>query len=1672
MRLQVPAADSSSVLLPLAPSPTASSPTPELLDAVRDLYERGLYLQAFQRTQGGVPMARWTGTRARVLAGRLLHHLGAVRASRLQWTLAWREAPRDPEVRYYFASLMLKRRGPLPTLAFLDGPVDLETASVELRADLLLCRAECLIALRDFEDAGRWVREALALAPRHPWCHVMHSHLLEEQDRREEALEACRRALALRPWYRPAVQTLADLLTELGRDEEALAFLREASATLEVSSVSGRLALMLGERGLHDEAWAQWERALVLAPMLDAKTFGMLAAMRSDTAYLRGDVALALDLAWVSGSPFHANVARRLEARPEGRRVLLPVRFVRQHHKTCAPATLVSVAALWNVPVAHLQVAEAICYDGTPAYQERHWAATTGWHVREFRVTWESARALLDAGIAFTLTTRAPGSAHLQAVVGYDERRGTLLVRDPSTPHLVEFDTDASLVHFASCGPRGMAMVPLAEAARLDAIELPEAALYDDVHRMDAALVDNERAEALAIVESMARVAPDHRLVWESRRAVAAYDDSSPDALAALEGLRAAHPDDLNYLLAWLGHLGELGRGEERLSVLRERARGPRTHPLIWHSLAADLLSDARHEAEAEWLLLRTLRVHSTFAPAYRSLANLRWTQQRRAEALGLYRAAACLEDTNEGHAWSYFLAAQSQGDTARALAFLTDRFQRLGALNAGPAQTLCRAREELDQTAEAFAVLERARALRPEDGELTLFTAQLHARFGQAEEAKRLLESSRHVREGAWLRASAMLASSRGELEAALIEWELLLILEPLAQDAHAERVRLLTALKGVPAARARLETACARFPHHHGLLRLRVQWAREYDAGTLPAAVAAMLAVHPDDPWALREHSRLLVGEGRREEALAVLDRVALLEPRSASLSFARGRVLEAEGRGDEAAAAYRQSLTLLPSPPATAALLELATTAAERRASLDFVRETLAHAPVIDETVLVVEEYGRQVYSPEELGAWLEALLTRRPESKDVWVARLRHLPREGRKDEALALAERATAHFPLLGQLWLERALVHRARKEAAGERAALERACRLSPGWARPTCELSELLERQGEKDEARAVLERLRRENPLDGTVLGFLAELMWRSDAPDEALAYLTQALRLDVAYGWGWERMVEWSEEAGRLPEAVALARELTARPDNPVAARWKLAELLELQEGEDSLAERLSLLDSVLESAPRMADAHDSRARMLCAAGRHEEALAACSPAIYGGNPPPSLRGRAAWVLAQRGDLRAAIRDMTTVVELSPDYLWGWSQLAEWGESLQDAAVNLRALEALVAQRPESPSLRERMGDARARAGDVEGALAAWALARELAPRRGIPSLKAFDLLLKHRRLDEAATELERAKGLCDEALFEARHLQLAAARGDARAAGVHLKRMVFTLDDDNGWPLSVAKQVVKERGWTSALDSAVELAVHEREGELPQSLARHWGTRQAERPLAWRVWGRLRGLLDSRASAVEAVGAYVERLGELHRVFLMPLFLWMHGGLLRRHVRLWGAMGYALMQMGWMGWAWRWMSDWREYPVRELRPWMLLNVTVLGYLLGNTQEAEDAVERGLGLPEDHARPSLRVWGAFLLALGGSQRALDEALEGLEAPPDEPLLKLLKGLAEAMRAARVSGAQEARAALRRAEAAGGDLRSNGLAQRAYRDAVARIRERVGRDAWSRSG
>ncbi|MFK8112036.1 MAG: hypothetical protein AB8B91_07525, partial [Rubripirellula sp.] len=324
----------------MSESATADTAT---IDQLKTLHQQGLYLQAYEVAKQLGPLKEWTGSDAQLIGGRLAHNLGSERLGRLMHRSAYQTNPNDPEVIYFYALSMMHRRGPLVTWETMREFGDLENASSEVQADWIALRGTVLAMLRDFEVAEQCFEKSMGLHPERPWLHVSKTFLLEQQDRPEEALEAAQRAIELAPWYRPAVQNLAHRLVQAKRDDEALTLMREANRRIESGDVRCQLAALLLELQEYDEAREIYEDLERFFPLqhLDRKRSEWLSARRADAAYYCGDFQSASEHAKLVDNPFYKALAENIASdSADGKRVILPVQFVRQNHLTCAPATL------------------------------------------------------------------------------------------------------------------------------------------------------------------------------------------------------------------------------------------------------------------------------------------------------------------------------------------------------------------------------------------------------------------------------------------------------------------------------------------------------------------------------------------------------------------------------------------------------------------------------------------------------------------------------------------------------------------------------------------------------------------------------------------------------------------------------------------------------------------------------------------------------------------------------------------------------------------------------------------------------------------------------------------------------------------------------------------------------------------------------------------------------------------------------------------------------------------------------------------------------------------------------------------------------------------------------------------------------------------------------------
>src|SRR5436305_6534982 len=290
-------------------------PTAELAP-IRELYARGMYVQALRVAERFGPLEQWTNTPARLLGGRLAIQLGAARLGRWLHLRAYRDTPAHPEAIYYHARYRLERFGPLAAWKFLRSHPDQDwnDAAPEVWADWYVLHAFVCGRLRDFDRAERWLAKAEALSHDRAWLCVERAAVLEFAERAEDGLAAARKSLSLVPDFRPGVQAEAHLLQVLGREREALDRLAEAGAHLESGIVVAHLAALQMDLRHFEDARRSYERYAELSPLRDEDTEKWLAARRADTAYYCGDLVAARENARKADEAFYTAFADRLAA--------------------------------------------------------------------------------------------------------------------------------------------------------------------------------------------------------------------------------------------------------------------------------------------------------------------------------------------------------------------------------------------------------------------------------------------------------------------------------------------------------------------------------------------------------------------------------------------------------------------------------------------------------------------------------------------------------------------------------------------------------------------------------------------------------------------------------------------------------------------------------------------------------------------------------------------------------------------------------------------------------------------------------------------------------------------------------------------------------------------------------------------------------------------------------------------------------------------------------------------------------------------------------------------------------------------------------------------------------------------------------------------------------------
>jgi cellulose synthase operon protein C len=1620
------------------------------LDEIRSLYERGLYLQAYERAKDLGPLKEWRGGSARILASQLARQLGGQRlAEALVWC-ARREEPTNQEVLFFAAFDLLSRRGWQSAWKLAREEAQPGSSPAE-QADWYALRARLLAIVRDFESAHHWLDKAFRLDADSSWLPVEQADVLVLEDRREEALVVIEQAVTERPCNRPTLLTAAELLAESGREEEAISLLSTAAQRLESGAIWAHLGQLQTELGQYVGAVYSFSQVEVCSPLMDKSQRQWLIAMQADLQYFLGARGEAAALARNVGTPRYTAFADRLEHPASGeQRVVLPVGFVRQHHITCAPATLASLCAYWSMGTDHLELAAEICYDGTPSHSERAWAERNGLWVREFCVDWASTCALIDAGIPFTLQTVEPTSAHLQAVIGYDACRKTLIVRDPSNRVSEEYDTESFLERYRPHGPRGMVILPVSQADRAAEIELPEISLYDSLYQFQCHLIGHDREAALVVHNKMAVTAPEHRLTLEAQRRLAAYDEDSPALLESAERLLGLFPESTALRVARIAYLKDFSQRRERIALLEEACRERHVHPIFLIMFARELCGDARERSRALDLAQRGIDRGLT-ANALAVYADLLREGREFAEACTYQRLAACLEYRTERRASSYFAAARLAGQPEEGLAFLHKRVDVLGDQSGEPACTLFFALNELGRTEEGFEVLEASLRQRPDDDTLSITAAEIYLSHGRVSQAEKLLTQAQgRCSMARWLPPAARLAQEAGRPKDALALWREAIERNPLDLAAQSQFARILAVTEGIPAVLAHLEAVAARFPFHRSLLRLCYEWFVPEAPGRAVALLEHLVESEPGDGWAQRELSLRLALCGRWQDALNRLEVALSIDPGSNFGHYLYGWMYERLGDRARAHEGYAQAIKLdVDYGGAISGLLGVCEGSKERHAALALVWRELETQVVYGDGLFAFRAQASSVLEPEDLLERMRLARTERPDLWQSWSALVDQLIETGRMEEALTTAQQACERFQLVPQLWLDLERVHALIGDASGRMVVLEKALVFMPGNEQLVRALADAYEDQGDFVRSRNLLGPAVEHAPLNSTFHGFYASVLWRLDEQEKALEHIALAVRLNPAYDWAWGRLQYWSESLKQPKSLSDALHELTERRPAEVRSWLLLAEYLS---GEEYLDERLAALDRAVLVDPRNPRCHDLRAILLVEAKRYEEALVACSPLVFGDTPPQNLRGRAAWVEAQRGERARAIDAMVAVLAIDQDYSWGWGQLSDWYERTDDAEANLYAAQQLLRLDSQSKVSHGYVADALLRLGQRSEARAVLEHSLRIDPQYRWASRTLFRMQMEDTDLEGATVTLAQMHRQLEDEETTAFSVQLAARRGELDLARTGLTLLLEREETTESY-LSMACWAMLRAGFAQEMFDCLDGVIQTGNNPHAAACRIRFLTDKGQ-------WDECIGLIDSLSVNSDAWrNACIKFITCATRRRYSALLPWLekHSAVLASDDRLWGMAGYALVVTYLYRKTISWLANWQERP--GLANWMLLNLVVA--LRGTGRLAEARAVHHAAIDRFPDENSHRLWLAWDAVLAGDFTPASLVMRGVRT---DELNSYYRFLVQLVRAALAVGTAsnlapslgEAVQILRRAVGAYPALPRNPLLRRVYRQCV----------------
>jgi tetratricopeptide (TPR) repeat protein len=266
-------------------------------------------------------------------------------------------------------------------------------------------------------------------------------------------------------------------------------------------------------------------------------------------------------------------------------------------------------------------------------------------------------------------------------------------------------------------------------------------------------------------------------------------------------------------------------------------------------------------------------------------------------------------------------------------------------------------------------------------------------------------------------------------------------------------------------------------------------------------------------------------------------------------------------------------------------------------------------------------------------------------------------------KGRYAEALPLAEKMTARYPIHGQGWKALGIAFIQTGKNAEALVPMQRAAELLPDDIGVHNYLGNTLNDLGHLNEAELSYRRILKINPAHAEALSNLGNNLRNQGRLNEAEASYSRALQINPNYAEAHNNLGNTLWELGRLDEAeTCFRRAIQLKPDF-VAAHCNLGNNLRSQ---GKLNEAEASYRKAIQLAPNFVEAHNNLAVTLKELGRLDEAVASCRRAVEIKPDYAEAHSNLGGALRETGKLDEAVVSFRRALALKPDFAEASSNL----------------------------------------------------------------------------------------------------------------------------------------------------------------------------------------------------------------------------------------------------------------------------------------------------------------------------------------------------------------------------------------------------------------------